>query len=278
MLQMQKLLAGKVAIVTGASRGAGRGIALVLGEAGATVYVTGRSVRGDITSEFAGTSIEETAEMIEARGGNAIPVQVDHTVDAQVEALFKRVQEEQGRLDLLVNNAWGGYEVENNRAFSAPFWEQPLVRWHKMIDTGLNAAMLAAYFAAPLMLPHRSGLIVNATSADAMDPELKNAIWYWLTKRTVNRMAYGFAHDLKPHNVAAVAVSPGWMRTEAVLANVDRGLHKPEEMEWTESVEFVGRAILALALDPDIMAQTGRFFTVRELSEIYGFEDIPWQG
>jgi NAD(P)-dependent dehydrogenase (short-subunit alcohol dehydrogenase family) len=178
-------------------------------------------------------------------------------------------------LDVLVNNAWGGYEVEDNRAFTAPFWEQPLERWHKMVDTGITASMVSTYFAAPMMLEHKSGLIVNISSAEAMDPELKDGIWYWLTKRTVNRMAFGFARDLESHGVAAVAISPGWMRTEAVLEYVKRGWHTWEDVAGIQSPEFAGRAVLALATDPDVMSRTGQHFSVSELAATYGFTDVP---
>jgi len=152
-------LQGKVAVVTGASRGAGRGIALALAEAGATVYVTGRSVRGEATTENLPGTIDETAETVTARGGTGIAVRCDHTVDSDVELLFVRVQREQGRLDLLVNNAWGGYEQHDYRKFTAPFCEQPLRHWDGMFTAGVRAALIASRFAASLMLPQRHGLI-----------------------------------------------------------------------------------------------------------------------
>src|SRR6266850_5938696 len=159
-------IAGKVAVVTGASRGAGRGIALALGEVGATVYVTGRSVRGKATTENLPGTIEETAETVTARGGTGIAVRCDHTVDSDVEALFARVQREQGRIDLLVNNAWGGYEHHDYRKFSAPFHEQPLRHWDGMFTAGVRAALVASRFGALLMLPQRHGLIVSITVWD----------------------------------------------------------------------------------------------------------------
>ncbi len=158
-------LEDKVAVVTGASRGIGRGIALVLGEAGATVYVTGRSMRGSTTENLAG-SIDETMEAANARGGLVIPVRCDHTVDADVEALFRRVREEQGRLDLLVNNVWGGYEQYEFDRFTMPFWEQPIRHWHGMFEAGLRAHLVASRLAAPLMIAKRSGLIINTVAWD----------------------------------------------------------------------------------------------------------------
>ena len=164
---MQRLK-GQVALVTGASRGAGRGIALERGGEGATVYVTGRSVRGESTRpDLPDATIEETAEMVTARGGVGIPVRCDHTADDEVEALFERVTREQGRLDLLVNNVWGGYEdYGSDAAFDAAFWDQPLWRWDRMFRAGVRAHYAASRLAAPLMMARRRGLIVSTTVWD----------------------------------------------------------------------------------------------------------------
>src|SRR5688572_6633994 len=164
--QPEGSLRSKVAVVTGASRGAGRGIALALGEAGATVYVTGRSVRGQATTENLPGTIEDTAETVAVRGGTGIAVRCDHTVDSDVEELFARIQREQGRIDLLVNNAWGGYEQHDYKKFAAPFYEQPLRHWDGMFTAGVRAALVASRFAALRMLPQRHGLIVNITAWD----------------------------------------------------------------------------------------------------------------
>lgn len=153
---------GKVAVVTGASRGAGRGIALVLGEAGATVYLTGRSVRGAQTSELPGTTLEDTAELVAARGGVGFPVRTDHTKDGEVVALFERVEQEQGKLDLLINNAWGGYEDMGN-TFGAPFWIEPMARFDRMFSAGVRSHLLTTRTALPLMQRQNSGLIINTT-------------------------------------------------------------------------------------------------------------------
>jgi NAD(P)-dependent dehydrogenase (short-subunit alcohol dehydrogenase family) len=160
---MQRLTE-KIAVVTGASRGAGRGIACVLGEEGATVYVTGRSVRGGATTAGRPETIDETAELVTARGGVGISVRCDHTVDAEIEALFARVQQEQGRLDVLVNNAWGGYE-EYDATFDAPFWEQPIARLDRMLTAGVRSHIVTSRFALPLMMPHQRGLIINTTTS-----------------------------------------------------------------------------------------------------------------
>jgi len=261
-------LRGKVAVVTGASRGGGRGIALALGEQGATVYVTGRSVRGEPTTDDLPGTIDETAEKVAARGGMGIPVRCDHTVDAEVEALFERVKQEQDRIDILVNNAWGGYEKYSSAPFDTSFWEQPLWRWDKMLTAGVRSHMVSSYFAVPLMLPHGQGLIINTTYWD-QDKYLGN-LFYDIAKAAINRMAYGLALELQEYGITAVALSPGWMRTEAVLAHD----HTPEELATTESVEYIGRAVVALATDRGVMEKTGQVLRTRELGRDYGFTDI----
>ena len=265
---MQRLK-GKITVVTGASRGGGRGIALVLGEEGATVYVTGRSIRGDPTRpDLPGTTIEDTAEQLAARGGTGIPVRCNHTVDEQVEALFERVKQEHGRLDILVNNVWGGYEQYDDRTFDLPFWEQPLWRWEKMFTAGVRAHYTASRFAIPLMMSHRQGLIVNTTFWDR--GKCLSNLPYDLAKTAINRMAYGMALELRKYHIAAVALSPGWMRTESVMADK----HTPEELSKTESVEYIGRAVAALATDPNVMEKAGSVLTVGDLAREYGFTDI----
>lgn len=255
-------LKGKIALVTGSSRGAGRGIARVLGRAGATVYVTGRSVRGE--SRWPET-IEETAEQVTELGGLGIPVRCDHAVDSDVEALFARIRSEQGRLDILVNNAWGGYEFAMEQ-FKLPFWEQP-DRWPSMFEAGVRAHLQASRLAVPLMLPQKQGLIVSTSFYDR-NKALAN-LYYDLAKQSINRMLYYMGLDLKPHGIAAVALSPGWMRTERVLEQVP-----PDALEGTESTEYIGRAVLALATDPNLMAKTGRTLTVGDLAAEYGFADV----
>jgi NAD(P)-dependent dehydrogenase (short-subunit alcohol dehydrogenase family) len=261
-----KRLLGKVAVVTGASRGAGRGIAQVLGEAGATVYVSGRSTRAQLVDPRWPETIEETAEQVSARGGVGIPVRCDHTQDEEVQALFARVKAEQGRLDILVNNAWGGYQGDM-ASFSRPFWEQP-DRWAQMFTAGVRAHLSASKFAAPIMLAQRDGLIVNTTVYDR-GKYIMN-LYYDVAKNAVNRMAYGMALELKPYGITAVAVAPGWMRTERVMDTNPSA----EELVHTESPQYIGRAILALALDPERLARTGQTLNVGDLAEQYGFTDI----
>ncbi|HLO04920.1 MAG TPA: SDR family NAD(P)-dependent oxidoreductase [Symbiobacteriaceae bacterium] len=261
-----KGLQGKVAVVTGASRGAGRGIAHVLGEAGATVYVTGRSTRAQLVNQLWPETIEETAEGVTARGGLGIPVRCDHTRDEDVAALFAQVRAEQGRLEILVNNAWGGYQYDYE-SFSVPFWEQP-DRWNAMFTAGVRAHLNASRLAVPLLCKEPGGLIVNTTVYDR-GKYLSN-LYYDLAKTAVNRMAYGMALELKPHGITAVALAPGWMRTERVMDTNPSA----EELTTTESPEYIGRAVLALALDPERLARSGRTLNVGDLAESYGFTDV----
>jgi NAD(P)-dependent dehydrogenase (short-subunit alcohol dehydrogenase family) len=264
-------LRGTITVVTGASRGAGRGIAVTLGAAGATVYITGRSVKGQATTENLPGTIEETAEILTARGGTGIPVRCDHTDDSDVEALFARVKHEQGRIDLLVNSAWGGYEHHDHRQFSAPFYEQPLRHWEGMFTAGVRAALISSRFAALLMLPRQQGLIINITAWDR-EKFLVN-VFYDVAKAAINRMTYGMARELRAHNIAAISLAPGFMRTERVTGAFEAAGNK-DYVNFTESPEYVGRAVVALAADPKIMDKSGRVFAVGDLADEYGFTDI----
>jgi NAD(P)-dependent dehydrogenase (short-subunit alcohol dehydrogenase family) len=257
-----------VAVVTGASRGIGKGIALALGEAGATVYVTGRSDAGGTTECLPGT-IGETAEAVTQRGGQGIAVRCDHATDADVDALFARITQEQGRLDLLVNNVWGGYEQLEWSRFAAPFWEQPLRHWSGMFELGVRAHLVTTRLAIPLMLSNGRGLIVHTTAWDR-DRYLGN-LFYDLAKAAVNRMAFGMARELRGHHVAVVALAPGFVGTERVLAAFARAGRVPGSLE---SPEYIGRAVVALAADDNIMARSGRVLTVGQLAVEYGFTDV----
>lgn len=284
--EARKPLKGRVAVVTGASRGAGRGIALELGAAGATVYVTGRSTRvqpaesyGRILAlselEALPGSIDETADELTRMGGHGVAVRCDHTQEDDVASLFARVQREQGRLDLLVNNAWGGHETFDG-LFEAPFWEHPLSNWDSMFDRGVRNHLLASRFAAPLMVAKKSGLIAITSFWDR-DKYLHGNLFYDLAKSAMNRLAFGMAEELRPHGVASLALSPGWMRTEFVLAG-----HKTDEAHWherpalarTESPRYLGRAIAALAGDAGVMHKSGGVHRVADLAREYGFTDI----
>jgi len=266
-------LRGTVAIVTGASRGAGRAIAAVLGETGATVYVTGRSIRGATTTEELPGTIEETAEEVGRRGGVGVPVRCDHTVDEDVERLVARVRREHWHLDLLVNNAWGGYEAHDLATFNAPFWVQPRTRWESMFTAGVRAHLVMSQLAVPLLLGRsergRPGLVAS-TIAWAFGRPLGN-LFYDVAKAALVRMAYVMAEELRPHRVAAVAIAPGFMRTERVLA---AHAAKPFDLSVTESPEYLGRALAALAGDPELMRRSGQVLTAGDLARAYGFTDV----
>ena len=261
-------LRGRVAVVTGASRGIGKGIALALGDAGAIVYVTGRSDAGASTEGLPGT-VRETADAVTQRGGEGVAVRCDHTRDTEVEALFARVAEERGRLDLLVNNVWGGYEQFDFSRFAAPFWEQPLRHWAGMFEAGVRAQLVASRLAVPLMLRSRRGLIVHTTAWDR-DKYLGN-LFYDVAKAAVNRLAFGMGRELKPHDIAVVALAPGFVGTERVRAAFAAAGRAPGSLE---SPEYIGRAVVALAGDANVLARSGQVLTVGELAGEYGFTDV----
>ena len=250
-------LKGKVAVVTGASRGVGKGVAAGLAEAGATVYATGRTVSEDC---FADSPIA---------GGRIVPARCDHTDDGETEALFGRVGQEQGRLDVLVNSAWGGYErIFEGGEFTwpKPFWEQPAWRWDAMFVAGVRAAYVASQHAARAMVAAGSGLIVNI-SFWAARKYVGNAA-YGASKAATDKLTADMASELRPHGVAAVSLYPGLVRTEKVMeaaAFLDLGN--------SESPQFVGRAVAALASDPDVLSKSGRALVAAALALEYGFTD-----
>ncbi|NOU99146.1 SDR family NAD(P)-dependent oxidoreductase [Paenibacillus planticolens] len=277
----EKKLQGKVALVTGSSRGAGRGIALVLGEAGATVYVTGRSTRAQsVRTDLKGT-IEDTADEVTARGGVGIAVRCDHTVEADVQALYERIRQEQGTLDLLVNNAWGGYENYEDVDFLVPFWEQPMKRWDSMFDAGLRAQMVSSRHAmSTFFLEQNRGLIINTGVYSDIGGNYPVNVFYDTVKRAVVNMTRTMSQNLKAQHleVTALTLAPGWMRTEAVLKHYglqpdDPDFMKIEDLHPTESVEYIGRAVVALASDPEVHLQAGNILEVGSLAERYDFTD-----
>lgn len=260
----------KIAVVTGASRGVGKGIALGLGEAGATVYVTGRTTREGTDVEKLGGTVFRTAEEITALGGKGIAVACDHSDDAQTEKFFHRVKEERGQLDLLVNNAWGGYErMEDDGEFTwlKPFWEQPLWRWDAMFDGGVRAAYVASAFAARMMVEQQSGLIVNI-SFWAAQKYIAN-VGYGAAKAAVDKMTADMAYETEKFNIAVISLYPGLVRTESVLRAAAYF-----DMSNSESSQFTGRVIAALAADRDIMKKRGRVLVVAQEALEYGIQDI----
>ena len=261
-------LSNTVALVTGASRGVGRGVALELGSAGATVYVTGRSVDDDRTEGLPGT-VAETADLVTERGGEGVALRCDHTVDGDVEALFERVADERGRLDVLVNNVWGGYEG-HDETFGDPFWEQSLARWPGMFDAGVRAHYTATRLAAPPMIEAGDGLVVFVSAGDG--ERFRGSVMYDVAKAAVDRMGKAVAHELRPHGVASVVLHPGFVSTERVeRAFEEQGEEVPET---THSPEYVGRAVVALAADDEVMRRSGGVYKTADLGAEYGFTDV----
>jgi len=261
---------GKVAVVTGASRGVGKGIALGLGEAGATVYVTGRSVEEKKDADKLGGTVFSAAEAVTSMGGNGIAIQCDHREDAQVEETFKQIAKESKKIDVLVNNAWGGYEkMREGRSLTyfKPFWEQPFWRWDAMFDAGVRAAYTASALAARVMTKKKSGLIVNISFWSAQ-VYLGNT-QYGVSKAAVDKMTAYMAHELKKYKVAVVSLYPGLVRTESIMRNA-----KHFDMSNSESPQFIGRVITALANDPNIMKKSGKVLVAAEEALEYGIQDI----
>ena len=248
----------KVAVVTGASRGVGKGVALALGDAGMRVYLTGRTLEGEL-------SLRATADEVDRRGGEAVPVRVDHADDAQVAALFERVARDAGGLDVLVNNV---FTIPRERMWGVPFWEQPIHLWDAMHTVGLRSHYVASVHAAPLLIAREGGLIANISSFAGAGFQLNVA--YGVGKAAVDRLAADMAHDLAPHRVASVSLWPGIVRTEWILSQDEL----PFSTEVSESPELTGRAVAALAADPDVMAKTGRVLVVAELAREYDVRDV----
>lgn len=281
-----KPLEGKVAVVTGATRGTGRGIACMLGEAGATVYCTGRSSREtrgprDKTAspfdlEQRPETIDETAEMVTAHGGAGLAMRVDHTVEGQVQALLERVKTEQGRLDLLVNDVWGGDALTE---WGKPFWELSLDKGFLMLERAVHSHILTARYAAPLMLARKSGLVVEVTDGDGF--WYRGNLFYDLVKTSVIRLAFTMNQELRKHHITALAVTPGFLRSEAMLeylgvteSNWRDGVKKDPDFIASETPYFTGRAVAALAADPQVSTKAGRVFSAWGLAREYGFTDI----
>jgi NAD(P)-dependent dehydrogenase (short-subunit alcohol dehydrogenase family) len=273
-------LDGKIALVAGATRGGGRGIAVALGEAGATVYATGRTTREQRSEIDRPETIEETAELVTAAGGEGIAVQVDHLDPAQVAALVKRIDAERGRLDVLVNDIWG---AEHLFKFNTPVWEHDLDNGLRLLHLAIDTHLITSHHALPLLIREPAGLLVEVTDGTAeynADHYRVNA-FYDLAKTAVIRMAWGLSQELGEHGGTAVAITPGWMRSELMLEH-----HSVSEENWrdatertphfciSESPRFVGRAVAALARDPDVTRWNGQSVSSGQLAQVYGFTDL----
>ncbi|MBQ4901066.1 SDR family NAD(P)-dependent oxidoreductase [Paenibacillus sp. Marseille-P2973] len=272
-----KPLAGKVAVVAGATRGAGRGIAVMLGAAGATVYCTGRSVRGGASDINRSETIDDTAEMVTARGGIGIPIRCDHTQEEEVKALFERIAKEQeGRLDLLVNDIWGGEQLTH---WGTPFWEQPLGDALLMQERAIKTHLITSYYGAPLMIKRGEGLIIEVT--DGSTYNYRGNLYYSLAKISPIHLAAAMAEELRPHHITALAVTPGFLRSEQMLDHFGVGednwrdavAQEPHYIE-SETPYFVGQGVAALAGDPNVHEKSGRALTSWDLSDEYGFSDV----
>jgi NAD(P)-dependent dehydrogenase (short-subunit alcohol dehydrogenase family) len=274
-----KQLTGKVALVAGATRGAGRGTAVALGEAGATVYCTGRSTRERRSEYDRPETIEETAELVTEAGGLGIAGAVDHLEPGQVEALVKRIDEESGRLDLLVNDIWGG---ERLFEWETPVWEHDLENGLRILRLGIDTHLITSHFALPLLTREPGGLVVEMTDGtrEYNDANYRNSTFYDLAKSAVIRLAFAQANELAPHGCAAVALTPGWLRSEMMLDTFGvtednwREAAQPHFAAISESPRFVGRAVASLAADPDLRRRNGGSFSSGGLAREYGFTDI----
>ncbi|MFZ2174167.1 MAG: SDR family oxidoreductase [Rhodococcus sp. (in: high G+C Gram-positive bacteria)] len=276
---MDTPLAGRVALVAGATRGAGRGIAVQLGAAGATVYVTGRSTRAQPSEMKRPETIEETAELVDAAGGRGIAIQVDHLVPNEVHALVARIHAEQGALHVLVNDIWGATAIEWDRTV----WESSLEVGLRYLRLGVETHAITSHFAIPLLIESPGGLVVEVTdgTADYNANHYRVSFFYDLAKASVNRMAFALAHELPPHGATAVSVTPGWLRSEMMLdefgvteENWRDATERIPHFAISESPAFVGRAVAALAQDPDVARWNGKSLSSGELAKVYGFTDV----
>jgi NAD(P)-dependent dehydrogenase (short-subunit alcohol dehydrogenase family) len=277
---MSRALAGKVALVGGATRGAGRGIAVALGEAGATVYATGRSTRERRSEVDRPETIEETAELVTAAGGEGIAVAVDHLDSGQVRSLVERIDADHGRLDVLVNDVWG---AEHLFEWSSPVWEHDLDNGLRLLRLAIDTHLITSHHALPLLVRSAGGLVVEVTDGTAAynADHYRLSMFYDLAKTSVTRMAWGLSQELGPRDCTAVALTPGWMRSEAMLDH-----HGVAEANWrdatqrtphfciSESPRYVGRAVAALAADPDASRWNGQSLSSGQLAQVYGFTDL----
>jgi NAD(P)-dependent dehydrogenase (short-subunit alcohol dehydrogenase family) len=277
---MTPRLEGKVALVAGATRGAGRGIAVELGAAGATVYATGRSTRERRSEYDRPETIEETAELVDQAGGRGIAVRVDHLEPDQVRSLVRRIEEEQGRLDVLVNDVWGG---ERLIEWNVPVWQHSLEGGLRMLRLAIDTHIITSHFALPLMIKNEGGLVVEMTdgTAEYNAENYRVSLFYDLAKTSVIRLAWAQAKELAPHGCAAVALTPGWLRSETMLetfgveeSNWHEALAIQPHFAISETPRYVGRAVAHLAADPEVGRFNGRSLSSGGLAKEYGFTDL----
>ena len=271
----ERPLTGKIAVVAGATRATGRGIARMLGEAGATVYCSGRSARGRLIDPARPETIEETAELVSEAGGVGIAVRTDHSVPTEVEALFERVAREQGRLDILVNDIWGGDDLTEWK----PFWKLDCEQGFKMLDVAVRTHILTSRYGVPMMVRQRAGLVIEVTDGDMLG--YRGSLFYDLAKMGTIRLAYDMAIELERVGVTALAVTPGFLRSEAMLdrfgvteTNWRDAASKVRGFSESETPCYVGRGVAALAADPNVAAKRGTVIASWTLAKEYGFTDI----
>jgi NAD(P)-dependent dehydrogenase (short-subunit alcohol dehydrogenase family) len=277
---MASRLEGKVALVAGGTRGAGRGIAVELGAAGATVYVTGRSTREGRSEYDRPETIEETAALVDEAGGRGKAVRVDHLEPEEVRGLVGRIGEEQGRLDVLVNDVWGG---ERLIEWDVPVWEHSLEGGLRMLQLAIDTHIISSHFALPLLIENEGGLVVEMTdgTAEYNDSRYRNSLFYDLAKTSVIRMAWAQARELAPYGCAAVALTPGWLRSEMMLdlfgvdeSNWREATAREPHFAISETPRYVGRAVAHLAADPNVTRFNGRSLSSGGLAKEYGFTDL----